>query len=682
MVDFDSQFVTDHNEDLNRPFDVPEIKKAISQLKNNKCPSSFDNVLNEFLKYNQCDQFLLLTCRLFNLIFDSGVFPEVWSKGIIFPIYKNKGSANDPDNYRGITILSCYGKLFTAVLNNRLNSYLESYNVLCEEQAGFRKHYSTVDHVFTLKMLIDFYMLKGKKLYCAFIDYKKAFDCVNRAALWQKLLEQNIDGKCIRIIHDMYVKAKSCIKVGNSLSDFFSSYAGVRQGENLSPILFSMFLNDLAQFMSTKFEGLENFSRCTFDCLSDDDLEVYLRLYLLLYADDTVILAESHDDLQHALNAMLEYCNIWDLKVNPTKTKVTVFCKNKKTLLKERDFHYNNVKVDIVEEFVYLGVLFTYNGKFNKTKKRLLDQARKAMFSLIQKSRRLDLSISVQLHLFNTMIVPILLYGAEVWAFEDLKILDQFQLQYCKMILKLKKSTTSCMIYYELGITPISLQAKLRLLSYWGKFVDNVNIVKNASRINSIVYRTICTLHMSNVMKFPWLSFVANTLNHLGVGMYFDNQSVVSHKMFKHVVKSVLHDQFVQSLHNDIDRSPKCLVYKAFKKEFCFEDYLDFLPKHLSLYLLKFRLMNHKFPIETGRYHNIARQDRICHLCNNIALGDEFHYLLECQHFSTERKKNLKRYFTQFPNCYKLDQLMNSKDCNEITKLALFCKHLILNVTE
>ena len=169
---------------------------------------------------------------------------------------------------------------------------------------------------------------------------------------------------------------------------------------------------------------------------------------------------------------MFEYCNIWDLKVNPTKTKVIVFCYSKKTLTNERDFYYDYDKVDIVEDFVYLGVLFTFNGKFNKTKNRLLDQARKAMFSLIKKSRKLDLSISVQLHLFNTMIVPILLYGAEVWAFEDLKILDQFQLQYCKMILKLKKTNPSCMIYHELGITPISVQAQLRLLSYWGKFID------------------------------------------------------------------------------------------------------------------------------------------------------------------------------------------------------------------
>ena len=118
------------------------------------------------------------------------------------PIYKNKGDINDPDNYRRITILSCFGKLFTAVLNKRLNNYkyLESTGLLIEEQAGFRKHYSTADHIFSLKMLIVFYLYKKKRLYCAFIDYSKAFDSVNRVALWRKLLSNNIDGKNFKVI--------------------------------------------------------------------------------------------------------------------------------------------------------------------------------------------------------------------------------------------------------------------------------------------------------------------------------------------------------------------------------------------------------------------------------------------------------------------------------------------------
>ena len=91
-------------------------------------------------------------------------------------------------------------------------------------------------------------MFKKKNLFCALIDYKKAFDSVDRAAVWHTRLRSSIDGKSFVIIRNMYVQAKSCIKVNGCNSEFFKSSVGVRQGENLSPILFSLFLNDLNDF--------------------------------------------------------------------------------------------------------------------------------------------------------------------------------------------------------------------------------------------------------------------------------------------------------------------------------------------------------------------------------------------------------------------------------------------------
>ena len=175
-------------------------------------------------------------------------------------------------------------------------------NILCEKQAGFRKNYSTTDHIFNLKCLIDLYLFRGKKLYCAFIDYKKAFDSVNRTYLWQKLLSNNIDGKMFRIFHNLYASAKSCVKQGHMKSTLFSSNVGVRQGENLSPILFSLFLNDLSDFISHGYDGLNNVTDMA--KLSNEGTEVYFKLYILLYADDTVIMAESDKELQAALNSM------------------------------------------------------------------------------------------------------------------------------------------------------------------------------------------------------------------------------------------------------------------------------------------------------------------------------------------------------------------------------------------
>jgi hypothetical protein len=98
--------------------------------------------------------------KIFNLILKSGFIPKEWVLGMIKPLYKNKGDKHDVDNYRGITLLSCIGKLFSMLINNRLNKFLEDKGSIGSEQAGFRKSFSTLDHIFTLKYLIEFYLQK------------------------------------------------------------------------------------------------------------------------------------------------------------------------------------------------------------------------------------------------------------------------------------------------------------------------------------------------------------------------------------------------------------------------------------------------------------------------------------------------------------------------------------------
>ena len=135
---------------LNSNFSADEIDIMVNKLKNNKACAN-DRILNEYIcaTYNKLRPLYIL---LFNRVLEEGIIPESWLNGLILPIYKNKGDSNDPDNYRGITLLSCLGKLFTSVLNNRLNKYADRINLINENQAGFRKNYSTIDHIFLLKM--------------------------------------------------------------------------------------------------------------------------------------------------------------------------------------------------------------------------------------------------------------------------------------------------------------------------------------------------------------------------------------------------------------------------------------------------------------------------------------------------------------------------------------------------
>ena len=121
--------------------------------------------------------------KLINLIYDTGLVPDSWTVGNILPIYKNKGNINLAETYRPITLLSCFGKLFSAILNARLNKYMEEMGGIESCQAGFRKAFSTTDNLFILQSLLELSKVYKNKLHCAFIDFKQTFDTVWRNGL-------------------------------------------------------------------------------------------------------------------------------------------------------------------------------------------------------------------------------------------------------------------------------------------------------------------------------------------------------------------------------------------------------------------------------------------------------------------------------------------------------------------
>ena len=121
---------------FNDNFTPSRVSKLLRNLKNNKS-SGPDQILNEFLKYSP-PNFIDMLTNLFNVILDTGIFPEQWSLAIIKPLYKNVGEREDPSNYRGISSLSCCGKVFTNLINDRLTRFVNGNNITGPEQAGFR----------------------------------------------------------------------------------------------------------------------------------------------------------------------------------------------------------------------------------------------------------------------------------------------------------------------------------------------------------------------------------------------------------------------------------------------------------------------------------------------------------------------------------------------------------------
>ena len=647
------------NEAINGEISIEEISRAIKELKNNKSPG-YDGLHNEYLK-NCPNSMIELLKEYFNLVLNTGIIPTDWSLGIINPIYKGKGPREDPDNYRGITLLSCIGKVFTSILNSRISLFVEDTEIMRENQVGFRKGYNTLDHIYVLHSVIEFYLRKKEKLYCAFVDYKKAFDMTDRISLWKKLLQSEINGKVLRVIQNIYNKAKSCVRVGNRLSEFFPCRVGVRQGENLSPLLFAIYLNDFESFICERYDGLNDLFHDTNRLLKDADLDVFLKLYCLLYADDTVILAETENDLQKALSALSEYCELWKISVNIDKTKIIIFSRGK--IRKHITFKFNRDVVEVVDDYVYLGVTFNYNNSFTKAVTRQLTLGRKAMFAMLSKIHNLNLPVEIQLNLFEKLITPVLLYGCEVWGHANLERLELFHRKFLKNLLRVNKFTSKSIVYCETGTKKLEVKVYFRMISFWGRLSSD-----RSKKISTMIYNLTKQMHVNGNAEFKWLSHIKSMLDNLGLSYIWRMDGITQQTL--RTVKQRLSDEHTQKLYSDVSENPLCVSYRIFKNDANLEEYLYKLNNKERVLITRLRCGSHSFPVSNQRYLPLDERNHCPHCPQEI--GDEFHYILSCPHFHDMRIKYIDKVFWERPNVLKFSNLLSSKSKITLVKLSKF----------
>ena len=272
----------------------------------------------------------------------------------------------------------------------------------------------------------------------------------------------------------MYDNIKSCITV-NNLNSFPH-----RQGENLCTFLFSIFLNDLENlFSESNISPLEQIQEKSFQ-----ELNTLFKIFVILYADDTVVLAESEEGMQNVLDIFQLYCKQWKLEVSKRKSRSNF------------EFKLQHETIEVVDSFSYLGILFKYNGCFSESRKKLVNQAQKSLFSIYKNIRNQNIPIDLQLKIVDAIVEPILLYGSEIWGYENIEIIEQVHLGFCKRILKIISSTPNCMVYEELGQYPLEIRVKIRMISFWNRLVNN------NERMSSCIYRLLYSLKSNGIQSF------------------------------------------------------------------------------------------------------------------------------------------------------------------------------------
>ena len=558
---------------------------------------------------------------MYNSIFDRGDWPSKWAEGIISPVHK-KASINIADNYRKITVMPTLGKVLESILNSRLVYRNIVLKLDDPYQFGFKKDSRTTDNVFILHSLIYRQRFKSKPLYVCFVDFTKAFDYVNRSALYYKLIHRGIQGKLLNLICDMYNKAVCCVNWKGEVGEHIDSRYGVLQGGMLSPNLFTEFLTDLKEYLEIEC-GL----------LLDDSIMTYI-----LYADDLLLCSESPGGLQKLIDGLYNFCKKWHLIVSLAKTNVLVFGKKHS----DYKFMFNREEIQIRTEYKYLGTIISTatSNIFKKNQEHLADKTRNALFALNSHIQNTvgQLHPSLAFKMYDAQISPIMEYMSEVWyQKKTLDELEKIHLAFIKSILRVKMSSSTHAIYSECGRFPLKIKAQFQMISYWKRIVllENSHIVKKA-------YKSLYEL--SEHGQENWCSFVKDILVDLGYSEAWNLHEINDRDLYalKEKLYKTHMDKCLENI-NDSEKNPKLRTYKLLKTEFKLETHLTY-PYNVNhmLALTKFRISSHNLHIETGRYTRPTKtpiSERKCLHCSDGTVEDEMHFILDCSLYVEERHK-------------------------------------------
>ena len=217
----------------------------------------------------------------------------------------------------------------------------------------------------------------------------------------------------------------------------------------------------------------------------------------------------------------------------------------------------------------------------------------------------------------------------------------------------------------ELGLFPIEIDVKLRMISYWARLLTG-----KETKLSYLSYKILYNLFIDENLDFSWIKHVKHIFDDTGYSYIWSQQFFQNSDLLLALIRNRLHEQFTQEWHSLIQNSPKAINYRLFKDNFEFENYFNILEDKDIYTLCKFRTTNHKLPIETGRWNGIDRENRQCLKCNNRSIGDEFHYIMECHFFTENRTQLISRYLTQKPNILKFKQIMCTSEKIKLEKLC------------
>ena len=469
LNDFFSSIFTSEDENLPNIFPQPKpthppfsfseitreaIRKKIAKLKPSKSPGP-DNIHPIMLK-ELIDHLIEPLHTIFNMSINEGKVPCEWKVANVTPIFK-KGSRLLPNNYRPVSLTSIICKLIESCIRDQVMTYLKNYDILVENQHGFRPSRSCVTQ---LLLIIDHWTKiidNGGKIDNIYMDFSKAFDSVPHNRLLVKLQKYGFDMNSLNWFNSFLTDRKQRVCLSGEKSSWKTVSSGVPQGSVLGPILFLLYINDLAET-----------TKCFVQIFADDT-----KLYSNVNRPD---IAES---LQSDINSTVDWSKTWQLPFNEKKCKVMHISKNIQPQTHDYYIQGENeyVKLESVDEERDLGVLFNKTLSFRSHINGALSKANQ-MLGIIKRGF-IYLDDTSLTSVYKSIVRSHIEYANVIWRphlKEDIRKIEKIQRRFTKNISSLSN------LPYEERLRKL----KLPSLEYRRSRADMIQTYKILHRIDDI----------------------------------------------------------------------------------------------------------------------------------------------------------------------------------------------------
>ncbi|KAJ3667210.1 hypothetical protein Zmor_002610 [Zophobas morio] len=394
-----------------------EYFNVLKCLKMNK-EGGIDGIVNEMFKYGG----QILEEKMYELITSIWItekMPREWDTGIIIPILK-KGKPHLCTNYRGISLLNAAYKLLTSLINKKLQEITETE--VGEYQYGFRRGRSTIDAIHSMNQIIEKCCEHNINIHILFVDFKQAFDSINRDAMVQDMEKMGIPRKLINLVRMCIKNSKAVVAAKNGNSEEFAFNAGVRQGDGMSATLFNIVMDRIVK--NTHAEGTI----------------INKSVQIIAYADDLALIARDKESLSKLLAVITNEASKRGLDINVEKTKYLSTSKRQEGRDK-KEIVIGNFKFEIVENFRYLGSIIDNEGKRQVEITQRIQSGHRAYFkySSIMKSSRI--SKDTKLRVYKAAIRSVVTYAAETMSLtrDAEEKMSRFERKIVRRIMGMKK---------------------------------------------------------------------------------------------------------------------------------------------------------------------------------------------------------------------------------------------------